>query len=423
MGTINLGTPDNSILTRRVYFGLDIGNKYTVISYYADQMPEPETISTHLGSQNYQIPTFLAKKKGLSQWFIGDDAKTRVLKGEATPVDDIFDRALNKESTVIEGETYQFRDLLVIFFKKIFSMPGQFYVNAPLERVTIVVESTNLELMELLSYVTRGIGIEQHRVSIIDKREAFYYYALNQAPMLYQYNVALFDYGTNQMVSHVLKRNMNTSRPQQVTIESQNWGELSGNKDTVFEDIVRSAFGKEVVSSVYFVGDGFDGEWMKTSLAFACKGRKAFMGKNLYSKGACYAGYIRAAKKEWEFFYLGDNELKLNLALRVLEDNELRFFSLIDAGQSWYEAKGECEVIIDGENEIEFWVQRPDSREANSEVLELTDMPERENRTTRVRITATAKSDKAITITIKDLGFGELFPSSGKVWEHTITVE
>ena len=162
---------------------------------------------------------------------------------------------------------------------------------------------------------------------------------------------------------------------------------------------------------------------MKASLARLCKGRKVFMGKNLYSKGACYAGYTKDGKRDWPFVYIGDNDLKLNLSIKILENNVMKFFTLIDAGESWYDAKGECEVILDGEPEIEFYIQRPDSREAHTDVLELADMPKRENRTTRLRIEASPISDVAVSIVITDLGFGEISPSSGKSWEHTISIK
>ena len=162
---------------------------------------------------------------------------------------------------------------------------------------------------------------------------------------------------------------------------------------------------------------------MKISLSRLCKGRKVFLGKNLYSKGACLGGYIKDGKKDWPFIYIGDNDLKLNLSIKILDNNVMKFFTLIDAGQSWYDVNGECEVILDGEPEIEFYIQRPESREAHTEVLELTDLPERENRTTRLRIEARPVSDVAVAITITDLGFGEISPGSGKSWEHTITTK
>jgi hypothetical protein len=101
----------------------------------------------------------------------------------------------------------------------------------------------------------------------------------------------------------------------------------------------------------------------------------------------------------------------------------MRFLTLIEAGQSWYETDGECEVILDGSSEVTVWIQKPDSRQADVEVLELTDLPERENRTTRIRINAKPVSDRKIRIELRDLGFGEIVPSTNQVWIHTIGVE
>ncbi len=52
-----------------------------------------------------------------------------------------------------------------------------------------------------------------------------------------------------------------------------------------FLGILKDCFRGHIVSSVYLTGDGFDGDWMKQSVAFLCQGRRAFVGKNLYSRG------------------------------------------------------------------------------------------------------------------------------------------
>ena len=320
------------------------------------------------------------------------------------------------------GTTYEAKDLMVIYFNKLFSIPGPMAAMGDVEKLVICVEQVNLEVMELMNYVASKLSIDSSRLMLIDRNECFYYYALCQRPELFLYSCALFDYSGNNLVSCVLTRNQAT-RPQVVNLDVVNHGELGDSRDEIFDEIIADTFGSKLFSSVYLVGDGFDGEWMKTSLARLCKGRKVFMGKNLYSKGACHAGYIKDGKKDWPFIYIGDNDLKLNLSLKILDNNVMKFLTLIDAGESWYDCKGECEVILDGEPEIEFYIQRPDSREAHTDVLELVDMPKRENRTTRLRIEASPISDVAVSIVITDLGFGEISPSSGKSWEHTISIK
>ena len=408
--------------TKGAYLGIDINSKNTVLSIYKSNMDEPTTVSTVLGEENYAIPTVLAKRIGMGQWFFGDEAILKARVKEAVLIEDLFNQALRNEEIFVDSETYLARDLLVIFFNKLFSIPGPMAAMGEIEKLVICVEKVNLEVMELMNYVTSRLNIESQKLMLIDRNECFYYYALSGKPELFLYSVALFDYSGSNMISVVMNRNQNT-RPQLITLDVVNHGDITENKDEMFDEIIADTFGSRLFSSVYLVGDGFDGDWMKLSLSRLCKGRKVFLGKNLYSKGACYAGYIKDGKRDWPFIFIGDNDLKLNLSIKILDNNVMKFLTLIDAGQSWYDAKGECEVILDGEPEIEFYVQRPESREAHTDVLELTDLPKRENRTTRLRIEARPISDIAVSIEITDLGFGEISPATGKNWTFTISLK
>ena len=77
-------------------------------------------------------------------------------------------------------------------------------------------------------------------------------------------------------------------------------------------------------------------------------------------------------------------------------------------------------MILDGTMEVDFWKQLPHSKEAVIETLTLTDLPQRPERTTRLRITATPIADDKIEVEIKDLGFGDIFKSTQKVWKYTM---
>ena len=408
--------------TLGAYVGIDISARSTVLSIYNSNMDEPATVSTVLGEENYSIPTVLAKKLGMGQWFFGDEAVLKSRTKEAVLVEELYTLAVKNEQVYVDNQSYLARDLLVIFFNKLFSIPGPMAAMNEIEKLIVCTPQINLEVMELMNYVAGKLGIDSSKLTIIDRNECFYYYALSGKPELFLYNVALFDYSGNNMISCIMNRNQ-TTRPQLITLDVVNHGDITENKDEMFDEIIADTFGSKLFSSVYLVGDGFDGEWMKASLSRLCRGRKVFLGKNLYSKGACYAGFVKDGKRDWPFIFIGDNDLKLNLSIKILDNNVMKFFTLIDAGESWYDAKGECEVILDGDAELEFYVQRPESREAHTEILELTDLPKRENRTTRLRIEASPISDTAVSIVITDLGFGEISPSSGKSWEHTISLK
>jgi hypothetical protein len=190
------------------------------------------------------------------------------------------------------------------------------------------------------------------------------------------------------------------------------------DRDEAFLHVLEEYFRGRIVSAIYLIGDGFAGDWMKRSVSFMCQGRRAFIGKNLYSKGACYAALIKAGEQPWPYVYLGENVMKVNVSLKVQNRGRMDFYTLIGAGENWYESEGECEVILDGSPEIQFWLQPPHSKEARIEKLALADLPKRPDRTTRLLIQAKPLSDKRVRIRIRDEGFGEYFKSSDKMFEY-----
>ena len=407
--------------SKGVYFGLDITDRYALVSYYKPNMEEPETVSTVMGSEMFQIPLFLAKKRGVGQWYIGREAKAQTQSGNSDGVDLLLSRALRRENVILDTTEYPASELLLIFLRKVLTLPGGYFGSNKFEKLVITVPVLDMEHMELFTILCSQLGLDSSQVMFIDHKESFYYYVFHQRADVFYRDVMLFDLEENQLMGYLLHRNQNT-KPQLVRIETHNYGNLIDNKDEKFLFLLKPAFAEEEISSVYLTGDGFDGNWMKQSLQFLCHNRRVFAGKNLFSKGACYAGYVKSEKPEWPFVYMGEQELKVNLSIKVLNQNEMQFISLLDAGENWFESEFSCEVILDGTKEIEFWVQRPDSRQASVEILELKDLPDRENRTTRLRITAKPVSDRGIRLIIRDLGFGEIVPSSNKVWEHEIRI-
>ena len=275
--------------------------------------------------------------------------------------------------------------------------------------------------MEVFWKIAPKLGLLPEQFMVIDHKESFYYFALSQPESLWIHDVYLFENDGKNIFYYGLKRNTRT-KPQVVSIRESIKNPIEENKDQEFLTILQRAFENQIVSTVYLVGEGFEGGWMKDSLTFLCRNRRAFLGNNLYSKGACYAGFVREYNDDWKCIYMGENEMKFNLSLKVRDKGSLAFYTLISAGKNWFETKGECDVILAGNAEIDFWKQLPNSREAVIETLELTDLPNRPDRTTRLRITATPVSDEKIEVQIQDMGFGEIYKSTDKTWKYMMTM-
>ena len=93
------------------YIGIDLSDKCAMVSFYQPNMKEPETTGTIAGSEVYQIPTLLAKRKHLGQWYYGTDAKKMAKTSEVICIDSLLKRAVNGESIRIENRKGQSRAL------------------------------------------------------------------------------------------------------------------------------------------------------------------------------------------------------------------------------------------------------------------------------------------------------------------------
>ena len=400
------------------YIGIDIDDTYAVVSFFSNGMKEPETFSMITGSEIYQVPVKLTKKQDSEQWCIGEEAE----KQQGQVIDCLFSRALKQEEIVIKEICYQAQELLLIYIKKLIAYVRGIYEVKVLARLVISIERLTKESTELLQWLQKELGLAQSEFQMLDRKSAFYYFVFRQPESLWKYDVCLYDYRGEKLTCLCLKRQMNT-KPQLITIEEQ-VTELDRNKkDESFAQVLQSHMKGHAVSCAYLVGNAFDGGWMKQSLTFLCRGRRAFMGKNLYAKGACYAAIMAGEGMLWPYVYLGDNELKVTMSLKVRNLNKEEFFVLLHAGESIYKAERQCEVILEEGKEISIWLKPFNNQEEKVEKLILRDLPERENKTTRLQIAAKPVSDTEIKIIIIDLGFGEIVKSSGMIWESVLSVK
>lgn len=401
------------------YLGIDLDDQNAVLSYYELNMKEPETLSMVAGSEVYQIPMLLTKKKGIGQWFIGDEASRLAISQGEGGTANLLSRAIKQEMVFVDGERYPASELLCLYLKKLLFLAGSLGKNRKPDKLFICLDKLSRKTIQIFGEIMPKLGFEEGQVTLLDRKECFYYFVYHQQRDLTLHDVFLFDYRGEDIRCCRVTRHQNT-KPQLVTITEEVRQMSESGRDEAFLRILQDCFRGRIVSSSYLIGDGFDGGWMKQAVAFLCQGRRAFMGKNMYSKGACYAAAVQDGTENWKYVYLGDNEMKVNVSLKLFNKGNMEFFTLINAGDNWYETIGTCEVILDGTPEIAFWLQSPNSRNAKIERLELSDLPARPNRTTRLRITAKPLSDTRVQIQIKDLGFGEIFKGSDKVWEYVM---
>lgn len=357
------------------YIGIDLDDSWTQISYYREGMEDVETVSTITGAQKYRIPTVL-------------------------------------------GECQE----LILFLRRVLRFVPGLMEFSEICALTIHLREVDVKRVQLLRQVMEEIGIPRERVFIQDSKESFCHFALHQEWELMQHEIMLFQCEENHLQCYWLKKDEHTM-PRKVQIQTFELGELpteEEERDRAFMSKAEELLRGKIVSAVYLTGEGFEGEWMRLSVNMLCRGRRVFQGKNLYTKGACYESMMQMSREKQEYVYFSENIIADNIFIQVKNGNRTFFKELAEAGSSRFDVSGSCQVLLDGEPSVDIWLQSPDSQEARIVSLQLTDLPKRPPKATRLFIELMVGRENRLMVRVTDMGFGAWYPASGKVWEYSI---
>ena len=192
--------------------------------------------------------------------------------------------------------------------------------------------------------------------------------------------------------------------------------------DDGFLNIMQKVCGDAIISTVFLLGDGFKEKWTKRSLEFVCRTRRVFQGNNLFSKGATIAARerLRPTDNSSRYVFLGEDKLKANIGMNVLKCGTECYHAILDAGVNWYEAQSQMDIIIDQSGVLDIQVTPLTGKSPKVVQLILDGLEKRPRGTTRLRLSVTMGSVNEVEVKVQDMGFGEIFPSTGKVWEQAI---
>lgn len=423
---------------RRFAVGYDLGDSFSQISYGFLGGTEPETISTVAGGENYNIPTVLAKRLNVNQWFYGKEAMKAAEEGEGILVENLLELAREKEAVAIEGNSFEPAAMLALFMKRTMSL---FSTVAPIDKVevfVVTVDNLDREMIDILNRAVAGIGLKTDRIYFQSHMESFYYYTIFQPKELWKYQVMLYDFGgkylktyrmecnkrTTPVVTFIDMAEYETMTPEEFPKEEEERRRAMAKMDARFQKIIEESLKNYIVSAAYLIGEGFKENWMEESLKLLCKKRRVFQGNNLYSKGACYSALEKISPSEngKSHVFLGNDKLKSNIGMKVLRQGEDSYLALLDAGVNWFDAKKECEFILESGSEISVLVTPLNGKQIQEMVLHMDGLLNRPERTTRIHMKIFMDDEHKVIVELTDLGFGELFTASGQVWEEEFEV-
>lgn len=409
--------------TNELILGIEMNAQYAQVTYFHQSVREPLTMD--------HVP-MAVRLDADEQWHFWDGEPQDTERPDLYRISDIYGKIERKESLEDQGKSYEPAELLGIYFRLCMDQIRILTQNTQVQVMVTVQELTDLWSTVIIGALER-CKVDRKRIYVQDFLSSFYYFTVNQKKELWYQDVALLTYEEEKIVGYVLHIDKST-RPaiarvdrvaEQAVDENVRAGrkELEWNKekDRLFFELLKRVFERRNVNVSYLVGDYFSKTWAERSIQYLCYKRHAFQGKNLFSKGACYAAMERAGLIPGrDILFGGRDMIEVNLGMEMNIRGKETYYPMVSAGINWYEAHHTCEFILNQEREIRL-ISRPMTQGGSVlHFMRLPGLPERVNRSTRLRMTVYFSSPSRCHVEIEDLGFGGLVRSSGMSWSREI---
>ena len=401
---------------RQIRVGFDLGKHDCQITYTENGM-EMVSVSTVLGGESYQIPTRICKKNGTESWYIGQEAKRLSDSSEGVMVSNLYAKALDNETLQLENKEYPAVELLAVFLKKTLSILLSYVKKEEIAEIMFTVEKLDEKMVALWKKIKCNIAFDEEKLHIQSYDESLYWYQVQKKKL---HKTLVVDYQKSHGVCRLLsvQEQKNTLYG---SVALQNIEEPQTNDDYLLS-LVQQTIGKQVVETIYLVGEAFEEKWYPETLKYLCKGRRVFLGQNLYTRGACFAAYMYQHPERDHFVFHSEYRVDFGVELDVLRMQKNVGVELLPYGSCWFDVEKEIEVLNDGMSEILFRIKDKNSM-INEVTIPLSDMETRPEKSTKLNIRINCVTPGTCRIQIKDMGLGQIIPSSGKVWEKTITFQ
>ena len=409
--------------TRDLIIGIDFGKEYSQICYYDRKAEEPRSLPVKVGSSQFEMPTCLCLRPDRKTYCAGLEAEYFAREKGGFLAGNLYEISAQNGPVGVGGEKKEAWELLAHYLHEMLKLTGIAEVEKNIRSLSIAMDSLNAVQVENLQRACRELGIPEERTILLDYEESFYYYVMTQKIETWNRSVGWYSFEQQKVSFRRMSMNSGT-RPVLVHLEEPVTTTLSAKveeRDAEFYTFIKNTLGKELYSSIQINGEGFDQEWAQKSVKLLCyQRRKVFYGNNLFARGACSAGAERVINHDLKDYRYMSSSLVLSdvgMELRVM--GAPAYYPLIESGRNWYESNAYVELILDGTKELVFIVDTMGEAKKKRIAMALPGLPERPERTTRLGVNLQYTSQDECRVTVKDLGFGEMFPSSGKEWTET----
>jgi hypothetical protein len=258
---------------------------------------EPTPIGVREEDENYMLPTVLCLRGDMRQWLIGDEAISCVAEGTGSLVEHLLDKVQAEDEVELFGQRYSAVSLLEKYLRKTLMYIKNYFPTEQITKLVITVRNTEPKLVDRIYEALALLGLEKDRAVVMSHAGVYLYYALSQDKSLWMNDVGLFEFYKEGLSFYQLRLNRR-SNPIIAGLMKTDYSDIlninmlkqkGSNPAYLFENVANNALYKQIISTLYLTGIGFEGNWAQDVMKELCVGRRVFLGQNLFTKGACYA--------------------------------------------------------------------------------------------------------------------------------------
>lgn len=420
---------------KQMVIGFELNKDYSQLSFCALNQSMPDTLSLVTGMEEYAIPTALAGRRVEDTpgqykllWSVGKDTRSLAPEDNLFIIDNLLDNLESDTSVVLGDEEFMPDQLLCIYLKKCFSLLVAAGHQEDVVGIAITSEALSGKIMQTISQ-----NFTQVPVFFLNRQECFYQYMLHQPQEMWMHDCLLFEYQEDFLLGIRFEHNP-MARPvvcmtTQVCFEGKKKLTFVSetekqNQDTQLSEAIDELSRGRAISCTFLLGDGFSRDWCRQSLNKLCRFGRVFQGNNLYSKGACYGARERVSPSSLstQYVYLGENKLRCNVGMDVCERGKDGYLPMLHAGVDWTQASYRREFILAKNNTLRLHITPVDGGKERTADITLDYFQIRGNATNRIELYLQMIKPDTLHVEVKDLGFGEIFPSRGTLWQDDLII-
>jgi len=409
----------------KLVLGIDLCDDITQVSIMRPHAAEPDAVCFDARTRKEFLPTVLyVSRDGI--WSSGEPTGN-----DDTVIANFFHKAILGEEIVCHGVVYAGQELLEHYIELLFQKIKERFPEFDIGFTAVTCEEMNTnEAVRCLLYelVKKQEAFCSHYL-MLSHLEAFLHFAIRQEEELWENGSAAFDYAAEGLLFYhtecriVGGRRLLLADYRDYSEEIPSGFTMSDETERValtFERLAGTALQKKA-ASLFVTGREFEGEWVSDVLRLLSGGRRVFRGENLYTQGACYAAADgMKGEKNVEFSLLVPEQITSDVYLLAENAEQEEEVPLARVGEYYRQVQAEVEVLLDTIDKLSFKIVPAGGGKSFLIRVAPRDLQLRPDRTSRYLVRVNFLERDCMVIQVKDVGFGEFYPASHRIYEELV---